>query len=220
MAARVRAEDIAGLSWPNEPLHSTHTDCQPLVGSDGAIYIGTNNGNFYALEPDGQLRWQFKADAQISTPQLNIDLAGNIYFFDENSTFYALASDGSLRFKAQAPDEMQFAGTGLAFSPDGNTFYTVAYKRDSTVAVWLMAYSLNGEEIWRYQLGKGDFLLFLWWIMPVAFIWPSMAQRSGRKMIWEAYMLFRPMAKLYGSNRSREKELQVSLLWTTMANST
>ncbi|MDQ7064948.1 MAG: PQQ-binding-like beta-propeller repeat protein [candidate division KSB1 bacterium] len=142
---------------PNEPLHSTHTDCQPLVGSDGAIYIGTNNGNFYALEPDGQLRWQFKADAQISTPQLNIDLAGNIYFFDENSTFYALASDGSLRFKAQAPDEMQFAGTGLAFSPDGNTFYTVAYKRDSTVAVWLMAYSLNGEEIWRYQLGKGDF---------------------------------------------------------------
>ncbi len=140
---------------PNAPLHSTHTDCQPLVGADGAIYIGTNNGNFYALEPDGRLRWQFKADAGIFTPQLNIDLEGNLYFFDETWTLYSLKPDGSLRWKMQAPDGMQFPGQGAVLSADGETIYTIAMKTDPHRIVWLMAFSRAGEEVWRYELGRG-----------------------------------------------------------------
>ena len=29
----------------------------PAVGADGAIYVGTNGGTAFAIEPDGRLRW-------------------------------------------------------------------------------------------------------------------------------------------------------------------
>ncbi|MDQ7052032.1 MAG: PQQ-binding-like beta-propeller repeat protein [candidate division KSB1 bacterium] len=144
---------------PNEPLHSTHTDCQPLVGSDGAIYIGTNNGNFYALEPDGQLRWQFKAETKIFTAQLNIDLSGNLYFFDDNY-LYALSSDGQLLWRKQPQDGFRFKRHGIVISPDGETLYALAYRLNGNIGIsWLLALDRNGEERWRYELGKGSAVL-------------------------------------------------------------
>ena len=32
----------------------------PLIGGDGTVYIGSADTNFYAIRPDGRLRWRIK----------------------------------------------------------------------------------------------------------------------------------------------------------------
>ncbi|TMF04820.1 MAG: PQQ-like beta-propeller repeat protein [Chloroflexi bacterium] len=38
----------------------------PTIGPDGAIYVGANNSNFYAISPDGHLEWLFEAEREIA----------------------------------------------------------------------------------------------------------------------------------------------------------
>jgi hypothetical protein len=38
----------------------------PTIGPDGTIYVGVNNSNFYAIAPDGQLRWMFEAQREVA----------------------------------------------------------------------------------------------------------------------------------------------------------
>ncbi len=104
---------------PDNPIGSSYTECQPLLGADGTLYIGSNNGNFYALELDGRLRWQYKTEAPVCSQQLNIDLDGNLYFFDSNQKLYCLGPDGQIKWRIIAPDGMEFVTRGVAFAPDG-----------------------------------------------------------------------------------------------------
>jgi len=75
----------------------------PTVAPDGSIYVGANNSNFYAVSPDGQLEWQFQAEAEIagiwSTAALSADNA-TLYFGANKGGMYALNRlDGSLRWQ-------------------------------------------------------------------------------------------------------------------------
>jgi outer membrane protein assembly factor BamB len=36
----------------------------PTVGPDGTIYVGANNSNFYAVNPDGTLKWKYEAEPE------------------------------------------------------------------------------------------------------------------------------------------------------------
>lgn len=58
----------------------------PAIGSDGTIYFSANGGNFYALNPDGSLKWQhdggFKGSPVIS----------------DNGTIYAIHYNGLFAF--------------------------------------------------------------------------------------------------------------------------
>ncbi len=42
-----------------------HGRASPTVGPDGTVYCGANNSNFYALGPDGRLKWMFEAEREI-----------------------------------------------------------------------------------------------------------------------------------------------------------
>src|SRR5207244_8762673 len=47
------------------------------VGPDGTVYVGANNSNFYAVTPDGKLKWLYEAEREIagiwSAPALSLD---------------------------------------------------------------------------------------------------------------------------------------------------
>jgi outer membrane protein assembly factor BamB len=75
----------------------------PTIGPDGTIYIGANNSNFYAVAPDGSMKWLYEAEREFAgiwtTAALNSD-ASVLYFGANKGGMYALNTrDGSLKWQ-------------------------------------------------------------------------------------------------------------------------
>jgi len=75
----------------------------PTIGSDGTVYIGANNSNMYAVNPDGSLKWLFEAERELAgiwtTPVLSAD-GSTLYFGANKGGVYALnTADGSKRWQ-------------------------------------------------------------------------------------------------------------------------
>ena len=60
----------------------------PVIGSDGTIYIGSDDDNLYALNQDGSEKWSFHTGGfvQNASPALGTD--GTIYFGSEDGNVY------------------------------------------------------------------------------------------------------------------------------------
>jgi outer membrane protein assembly factor BamB len=74
------------------------------VGPDGTIYVGANNSNFYAVTPDGKLKWLYEAEREVagiwSAPALAPD-AKTVYFGANKGGVYAVnTDDGKLKWRA------------------------------------------------------------------------------------------------------------------------
>ncbi|MCI0483100.1 MAG: PQQ-binding-like beta-propeller repeat protein, partial [candidate division NC10 bacterium] len=68
-------------------------ETDPVIGPDGTVYLGANNGFLYALDPEtGDLRWAFPTGfdsfAIYSTPF--VDRQGVLYFGAKDGNVYAL----------------------------------------------------------------------------------------------------------------------------------
>lgn len=69
----------------------------PALGHDGAIYVGSWEGNLFALNPDGTERWRFKTGFEIaSSPAVSSD--GTVYFGCRDHQIYAVNQDGRKRW--------------------------------------------------------------------------------------------------------------------------
>lgn len=99
-------------------------ETDPVIGPDGTVYIGANNGIFYALDPRaGNIRWAFITEfdtfAIYSTPF--IDGNGVIYFGAKDGNIYAVRAPkrgvmGELAWSLNLGATIQ---TSPAFTPDG-----------------------------------------------------------------------------------------------------
>src|SRR5207248_2658643 len=38
----------------------------PTIGPDGTIYAGADNSNFYAINPDGSMKWMYEAERELA----------------------------------------------------------------------------------------------------------------------------------------------------------
>lgn len=135
----------------------------PVVGSDGTIYIDVEGDSCYelvALSSDGELQWSYPVEHQREgEPAVGED--GTIYFgtyvYDYNgegedtATFYAIDSDGILRW------EYRMRGGFLgapAIGTDG-TIYVAANQvferwiEHSIDTTYLIAFSPEGEILWK-----------------------------------------------------------------------
>jgi outer membrane protein assembly factor BamB len=67
----------------------------PLIGSDGVIYVGTQNGKVHAVNSDGSGEWQFPALVNVgaiaSSPSMTID--GTLYVTSNDSKLYAIKTE-------------------------------------------------------------------------------------------------------------------------------
>ncbi len=85
-------------------LDSTDVFSTPAVSLDSVVYVGTSlgnsKGNFYAVGPDGIVRWVFRVGSGVdSSPTIGPD--GTIYIGAHDGAVYALSRDGGLRWKYQ-----------------------------------------------------------------------------------------------------------------------
>lgn len=79
------------MSAPLSSANSMYTS--PVVAPDGTIYIGSNQGYLYALEPtNGGLKWTYNAGFPLQSSPI-LDGSGSIYFGAGNNV-YALGDAG------------------------------------------------------------------------------------------------------------------------------
>jgi outer membrane protein assembly factor BamB len=149
----------------------------PTIAPDGMIYIGANNSNFYAIAPDGSLKWLFEAERELagiwSTAVLSADNS-TLYFAANKGGVYALnRADGSLRWRFDVYGSIY---SSLALDRQG-TLYS-----GSSIGHLFALDSANGQAIFEYDAGRPI------WTAPS--IRPDgslvVADRSGRIMLFGA----------------------------------
>jgi outer membrane protein assembly factor BamB len=131
-------------------------DSSPAIGADGTIYVGADDGNLYAVNPDGTKKWKLPIGGQvisISAPAIGAD--GTIYLGSVHAAgglfqgnLYAVNPDGTLKWK--------FGTGGLvtsapAVGADG-TIYVGADAPD-LVGGDLYAVSADGTAKWEFAIG-------------------------------------------------------------------
>ncbi len=61
----------------------------PAIGSDGTVYVGSEDSKVYALNPDGTKLWEFLTGNMVwSSPAIGSD--GTVYVGSEDGKLYAL----------------------------------------------------------------------------------------------------------------------------------
>jgi outer membrane protein assembly factor BamB len=122
----------------------------PVIGADGTIYIGSADRYFYALAPDGTLKWKHQTGEIIDSSAL-LDDRGRVYVGSGDGHVYAFdAATGDVvwMFAADPPGPSSlinwFEGN-IAIGPDGtlyapnDNFHVYALDRD-------------GHQTWRTDM--------------------------------------------------------------------
>ncbi len=90
------AENLGEIIW-NTQL-SPVVNSSPAIDDHGRIYVGSQNSNLYAVDPNGSILWTYEVGDEIrSSPSL--DRKGNICFGSLDGYIYNIDSDGELNWK-------------------------------------------------------------------------------------------------------------------------
>ena len=77
------------------PLEGPNEYSCPGIAADGTIYFGSHDHYLYALDPDGQLKWRYRAGSWFNSPLLGE--YGSLYAGSGDGYLYALERNGSLK---------------------------------------------------------------------------------------------------------------------------
>lgn len=117
-------------------------DGSGVIGPDGALFIGADDGRIYALRSDGSLRWSFVAQRDIRS-SLGIAPSGTVYATSFDTNLYSIAPSGEVNW-------VLATGGILNSSPvvdaDGTVFLGSQDDR-------LYAVSPAGKVLWALELG-------------------------------------------------------------------
>lgn len=123
-------------------LASYPGDASPALAPDGMIYVGAFDGNFFAVTPDGKVKWTFNAGREIKSTAAIAD-DGTIYFGSRDRKFYALAPDGQLKWSFQTG---AWNDSSPAIGDDG-TIYFGSWDTN------FYALNPNGSLKWKFPTG-------------------------------------------------------------------
>jgi outer membrane protein assembly factor BamB len=110
------------------------------VGHDGRIYAACEDGNLYAIDPNGTLLWKYDANTPLkSSPSIGPD--GTVYVGGENGWLYAIDKNGQSRWTYQT-------GGCIYSSPavDSNGRIFVGSMDGKLYAI-----GPDGSELWQFK---------------------------------------------------------------------
>lgn len=134
-------ENLKWIFKTGGPVYSS-----PVIDTDGVIYIGSDDCNFYAINRDGSLKWKFKTGGKIRSSAA-ITRKGIIYFTSFDGFFYALNSDGTEAWKFKTGEKQITATSSVSINSEGIIYFTVYGKKSGN----LYSLSPEGKEIWRIK---------------------------------------------------------------------
>ncbi len=117
----------------------------PVIGPDGTIYVGSVDGTFNALTPEGELRWSYTARSSFFSTAA-VSAVGNVYLGSDDGTFLAFHPSGRVLWSARR--DLPF-DSSPAIGDDG----TVYVGGDG-----LLAFTPRGGLRWRVQTGSHVFV--------------------------------------------------------------
>jgi outer membrane protein assembly factor BamB len=102
----------------------TPEDSEPAVAADGTIVVGSEDGNIYAINPDGTAKWMVTPCGGTGVePSAAISSSGIVVIGSPCGLFaYRLASGGQLWTVNLDGDDIEF---DAAIGPDGTIYYPI-----------------------------------------------------------------------------------------------
>jgi len=116
----------------------------PAIGSDGTIYIGSNDHKIYALYPNGTKKWDFATGSFVSSsPAIGSD--GTIYVGSDEGNLYALNPNGTEKWVFDTGNMMMFSSPTIG--SDGTIY--VGSDNHKLIALYP-----NGTKKWAFTTGS------------------------------------------------------------------
>ena len=122
--------------------------CSPIIGADGTVYIGSEDNNLYAVNPNGTQKWSWTDTAGgtnpslVSSPAIGSD--GTIYLGSDDRRLYAINSAGVEQWSFLTGGSVQ---SSPAIGSDG-TIYVGSFDN------YLYAINPDGTEKWKFLTGN------------------------------------------------------------------
>jgi outer membrane protein assembly factor BamB len=131
---------VNGLKWT---IMLGRCQTPPTIGTDGTIYVAALDSYLYAVNPNGTLKWKFKAGQELeSTPALSADGLVVYSGSDDNNLYAINTATGTLKWKYKASDDVNGAP---AVDAAGNIYITT-----SNWNAWSI--NKNGKLNWKVPL--------------------------------------------------------------------
>ncbi len=136
----------------------------PVIDRDGTIYLGSADATFYAVRPDGTLKWKQKLGELVDSSAL-IGEDGTIYVGSGDGHLYAFTAQGEerWRFQPQGGAFITWFEGNVVMGPDGtiyagnDDFHLYAVDSRTGTQRW----SLRGtDQIWSAAGVAPDGTLF------------------------------------------------------------
>ncbi|MCA9604446.1 MAG: PQQ-like beta-propeller repeat protein [Myxococcales bacterium] len=142
--SRFRGPASAARAWSYEV--GDRISAQPVLGPDGAVFVGGHDQRFHAIGPDGAPRWTVPMHQKVWSAAAVV--GDTVFVGSDADAFFALdAETGQTRWRIHAEGDADGAPT---IGADGTIYFTAGPH--------VYAVGADGELRWRFQ-GRGPFLL-------------------------------------------------------------
>jgi outer membrane protein assembly factor BamB len=130
------------LAWQYSIVGGNVTTA-PASGADGTVYIGSDNGNIYAINADGSPKWTYITGGIIlSSPAIGAD--GVVIVGNENYNLYAINPNGSLKWSYTTGNSITLSSPVIG--TDGTVYIGCTDQN-------LYAINPDGSLKWAYYTG-------------------------------------------------------------------
>jgi outer membrane protein assembly factor BamB len=142
------------LQLPAEVINS-----QLIIDNDGVLYIAASNGNIYAVNNDGTIKWEYTADSSIrSTGAIGDN--GIVYFShprngDSRKNLYAVTLDGDL-FGIYDSGYYVYADSPPTIGEDGTIYFAYGYNGWTPGRGGLLAINPDMTLKWEWKNTKAS----------------------------------------------------------------